>query len=137
MDFQIQACTPHFFESVKSLIAEFELDNRALEADQFLIATLNNKLIGFGRIREYENCAEMCSMGVVDEYRNKGVAKALTKALIQKTSKPLYLVCIIPQFFENFNFTITASYPPELKNKLDYCTGELVVEETYVVMKLQ
>ena len=137
MAIKIQACTPPNFELIRSYISEFELDDRALQPEQFLIAIINDKLAGFGRIREYAECAEMCSMGVLPEFRNKGVAKELTKALIQKTAKPLYLVCIIPHFFENFNFKIVTTYPPELKNKLDYCTGELVVEETYVVMKLQ
>jgi N-acetylglutamate synthase-like GNAT family acetyltransferase len=137
MAIKIQACDPPTFELIRSYISEFELDDRALQPEQFLIAIINDKLAGFGRIREYAECTEMCSMGVLPEFRNKGVAKELTKALIQKTVKPLYLVCIIPHFFENFNFKIVTTYPPELKNKLDYCTGELVVEETYVVMKLQ
>lgn len=137
IELKIGSCSSEQFTLVKNYIKAYELDDRELIADQFLVATLNDQLVGFGRIREYPLCAEMCSLGVVEEYRNKGVAKALAKALIKKTNKPLYLVCIIPQFFTEFGFEICTSYPPELANKLHYCTSELVVEEPYVVMKKQ
>ena len=55
--------------------------------------------------------------------------------LILKSSKPLFLVCIIPEFFTPFGFEIVPEYPEAMQEKLNYCTSELVVPETYVVMK--
>ncbi len=125
------------FLKIKMLIELFELDNRQLTKDQFLAASSQIGLIGFGRIKEYGSCSELCSLGVIEPQRYKGVGKQVVKALIEKAKSPLYLVCIIPEFFEPLGFTIVKKYPDELKDKLKYCTSELPVEETYVVMKYE
>ena len=111
------------------------MDNRDLKKEQFVIAKEENKILGFGRIRKHKDCDEMCSLGIIVSERNKGLAKLLIKENIKLSTQPLYLVCIIPELFIPFGFKIIAEYPPEIKNKLDYCTTDLVVEEEYVVMK--
>jgi len=75
-------------------------------------------------------------LGVLPECRRKGIGKAITQKLIEKTTSDCYLVCIIPEFFKKMGFEETDHFPPELQNKFDYCTQSLVVPETYVVMKL-
>jgi N-acetylglutamate synthase-like GNAT family acetyltransferase len=135
MNFEISACTAEQLQTVKNYISQFELDDRSLHHHQFLVAIQNTNIIGFGRIREHEGCSELCSLGVIHPERNKGVGKALTKALVKKAKQPLYLVCIIPQYFAPFGFKLCDKFPAELKNKLNYCTHELVVPETYVVMQ--
>ncbi|MDP3558035.1 MAG: GNAT family N-acetyltransferase [Bacteroidota bacterium] len=123
------------FESIKKYISEFELDNRDLKKEQFIIAKKNNELVGFGRIRKHSACDELCSLGVIIKERKKGIAKQLIQQFIKLSNQPFYLVCIIPELFIPFGFKIVTEYPEELKNKLHYCTGELIVEEEYVVMK--
>ncbi len=123
------------FKEIIRLIAQFELDDRELLATEFLAAASSGELIGFGRIREYDSCSELCSLGVLEPQRHKGIGSLLVQKLIQKATQPLYLVCIIPEFFEPFDFKITAQYPPELQQKLDYCREALSVPEEYVVMK--
>ncbi len=135
MNFEIKECTAQQLEKVKQYISQFELDDRSLHHSQFLVALQNNAIIGFGRIREHEECSELCSLGVIHPERNKGVGCALTKALIAKAKQPLYLVCIIPEFFTPLGFKVCAKYPAPLQEKLNYCTNELVVPETYVVMQ--
>lgn len=137
MSLTISNCSPHQFELIKKYIAQFELDDRSLHPSQFLVASVNNTIVGFGRIREYTNCAEMCSLGVIVPERHKGVGTELSTALMKKTKLPLYLVCIIPDYFKKLGFEICNQYPSELLDKLNYCTSSLVVPETYVVMKKQ
>lgn len=79
----------------------------------------------------------MCSLGVIEPERLKGVGKQLVQALIQKADSPLFLVCIIPSFFSPFGFITVSEYPEEMQEKLNYCTSELVVPEKYIVMKYQ
>lgn len=129
-------CSESQFEEVKKFIRTFELDNRELKQTEFLVEQKGPELLGFGRIREYNGFSELCSLGVIEHQRLKGIGKKLCQALIKKTNQPLYLVCIIPEYFSSFGFTICNEYPAEIKNKLDYCIGSLPVEETYVVMKL-
>lgn len=120
---------------IKKLIQQFELDDRDLDRQQFLVAKGNEELLGFGRIRFRENCTELCSLGVTEPKRLQGIGKDLVKALIQKAEAPLFLVCIIPNFFEPFGFVVVDEFPKAIQEKLKYCTSELVVPEKYVVMK--
>jgi N-acetylglutamate synthase-like GNAT family acetyltransferase len=131
----IQNTDDSFFELIKTYIQNFELDNRELSKEEFLVATSNHELVGFGRIRQRDNCSELCSLGVIEPERLKGVGKQLVQALIQKATEPLYLVCIIPTFFESFGFYIVDEFPEAMQEKLNYCTSELIVPEKYVVMK--
>jgi len=133
----IQNTDDSFFELIKTYIQNFELDNRELSKEEFLVATSNHELVGFGRIRQRDNCSELCSLGVIEPERLKGVGKQLVQALIQKATEPLYLVCIIPTFFEPFGFVVVEEYPEAMQEKLNYCTSELVVPEKYVVMKFK
>lgn len=103
--------------------------------EDFLIALRNDELVGFGRIRNRENCCELCSLGVTEPERLKGIGKQLVQSLIKQSGKPLYLVCIIPEYFKPFGFVVVEEYPDAMKEKLHYCTSELVVPEKYVVMK--
>ena len=131
----IQEASIQDFEKIKAYISLFELDNRDLDYRQFLVYKKENELVGFGRIRNYSDCDEICSLGVIESERKKGIGKQLVKALIQKTTSTLFLVCIIPQYFEGLNFKVTNQYPIEILEKLNYCTNSLVVEEEYVAMK--
>lgn len=125
------------FKEISRLIALFELDNRGLEATQFIMASNGQEISGFGRIRKYPTCSELCSLGVVEPRRNKGIGSRLVKELSGKVTGPLYLVCIIPGFFEPLGFYVVNEYPPEIKDKLEYCISALSVPEPYVVMKYQ
>ncbi len=124
-------------ETIKSYIAAFELDNRDLRYQQFLVAKENNALLGFARIRKHKGCDEFCSLGVLEENRFHGIARELTLAHIKQATQPLYLVCIIPEYFEKLGFKTVTEYPAEMEDKLQYCISELVVPEEYVVMKHQ
>jgi len=124
------------FDFIKQHIQLFDLDNRDLQVQQFLVAKLHNDIVGFGRIRKHKGCDEFCSLGIIEDYRHQGIAKTLTLTSIEISTQPIYLVCIIPEFFEPLGFTIVTEYPPEILDKLNYCISELTVPEPYVVMTL-
>ena len=130
-------CPENLFTKVQSYISNFELDDRALESKDFLVLSKNEQVLAFGRLRHHTHCDELCSVGVIEEARHIGLASKLIKALIASTTRPLYLVCIIPTFFESFGFEICAEYPAEIQDKLRYCVCSLVVPEPYVVMRLK
>jgi N-acetylglutamate synthase-like GNAT family acetyltransferase len=133
----IQQASESDFESIKQFIQLFELDNRDLHCNQFLVAKYSDQLLGFGRIRKHKGCDEFCSLGVIESKRFEGIAKELILARIKIATQPIYLVCIIPEYFEKLGFSIVNEYPDEIADKLNYCTSELLVPETYVVMKYQ
>jgi len=133
----INKATASDFEIIKKKIKEFDLDNRDLQVNQFLVAKQNNVLLGFGRIRKHVGCDEFCSLGVLKEKRFNGIAKLLIEARIKIATQPIYLVCITPKYFESLGFVVADKFPEEMTNKLNYCTAELAVPEKYVVMKYE
>ena len=108
-----------------------------MHCHQFLVAKENDELVGFGRIRRHNGFDEFCSLGVLEAKRFKGIAKELIFARIKIATQPIYLACIIPDYFESLGFKIVETYPPEMEDKLRYCTSELIVPEKYVVMKYE
>jgi N-acetylglutamate synthase-like GNAT family acetyltransferase len=72
---------------------------------------------------------------VIEKKRFNGIAKALIEARIKIATQPIYLVCIIPDYFKKLGFSIVDQYPAEIADKLNYCSAELMVPEPYVVMK--
>jgi N-acetylglutamate synthase-like GNAT family acetyltransferase len=130
-------CPDKLFTKVQTYISNFELDNRAMQLKEFLVLAKNDDLFAFGRLRHHQHCDELCSIGVIEEARHIGLASKLIKALIAEAKQPLYLVSIIPAFFESLGFEICKEYPQEIKDKLKYCSCSLVVPEPYVVMRLK
>lgn len=140
---EIHPCSLKDFEAVQRYVNELHLDNREMQYHQFVVAFLKNTIIGFGRIREYDDSAEICSVGVLEPFRNKGVGKKLVYALIDNfyqnnkfNRKNLYVVTIIPPYFEKFGFEITEQFPKSINDKLQYCISHLSVPEKYAVMML-
>ena len=131
----ISACSENDFPVITKLISEFYLDDNDLKSAQFLIAKDKGKVVGFGRLRQYPSCSELCSLGVVEDLRLKGIGSAVSRALIKKSTFPLYTVTIIPEFFSRFGFKIVTDFPTEIGVKHSYCTNALTVPETYVVME--
>lgn len=136
---EISPCTEEDFELVKQGIQEMCLDARSLHHSEFVVAKVDDRVVGFGRIRNYDECDELCSLGVFEKYRNQGVGKRILRRLIQHffstRNKPLYVVTVIPQYFQKFGFEKTDGYPAPIKDKLTYCMNHLYVPEEYVVMK--
>jgi N-acetylglutamate synthase-like GNAT family acetyltransferase len=123
------------FILIKEYISRFELDGRDLSQEQFLMARNADGLLGFGRIKTHEGCDEYCTLGVIENLRSKGVGKAICNAIIGASKQPLYLVCIIPEYFIPLGFKVVSEYPLQLLDKLNYCTSSLAVPEEYVVMR--
>ena len=132
---QIRKPSENDFITITRLTDLFKLDNRRLSRQQFLVAADRNEILGFGRITEYKAYSELCSLAVIESQRNKSIGTQLVHELIKKASGPLYLVCIIPEFFKALGFTVVHQYPPELKDKLGYCQSSLSVDKPYVVME--
>lgn len=133
----IQKATESEFSLIKQLINCYELDNTDLNMSQFLVANYNNELVGFGRVKKHKECDELCSLGVIETMRCQGIAKLLVKFTVEMSVRPMYVVCIIPDYFKKLGFVVVPQFPKEIEDKLNYCTSELQVPEKYVVMKFE
>lgn len=126
--------TEHEFLQIRNYIQQFELDDRNLKQEEFTAAFRENELVGFARLRQHSDCIELCSLGVVTKHRRQGIGKSIVKELIKRSTSSIHLVCIIPDFFIPFGFRVVENYPLAIQDKLNYCTQELIVPETYVAM---
>jgi N-acetylglutamate synthase-like GNAT family acetyltransferase len=129
--------TEEEFNHVCRLIKEYELDDRNLLKNEFIIALKNGKLTAFGRLKKYHDCAELCSVGVLKTHRNSHIGNELIQFILKQNIRPLYVVCIIPEYFQRFGFVVTENYPSSIQAKLSYCINQLPVNEKYVVMALK
>lgn len=133
--FKISACTEKHFETVKQSVQDLQLDDREMIPEQFLVAEENGQVIGYVRSRSYSEFSELCTLGVPEAFRSRGVAVSLVSAFLKKSNRPLYVVTVIPEFFAKLGFEICEDYPFQIHQKLGYCKGSLAVEDPYVVMR--
>jgi N-acetylglutamate synthase-like GNAT family acetyltransferase len=123
------------FEQVKKYARQFDLDDENMEMSQFKVLLANNKLAAFGRMKVHKDGIELCTVGVVEEFRGKKLGQALVRDFIKSTKQDIYLVTVIPDFFNKMGFKEVKEYPASIKEKSEMCGTKHHVDETYVVMK--
>ncbi len=121
---------------IQRLASSFDLDCEDIGWKQFQVCRSNNKIIGFGRLRQHPDCTEVATIGVDKEERGKGIGSAVVKELIRIGPPEIYLTCVIPDFFSRFGFIPVKQYPPVLRKKVDFCKLYHFTEEQIFVMKL-
>lgn len=124
-------------KQIAAYVEAYVLDDEDLQPQQFVAALAGKTLVGFGRLRKHNDCDELCTLGVIEEHRGKGVGKALVNKIKKLAQQNLYLVCIIPDYFVPLGFSVIhEKIPAAMKRKHQRCTSEYVVEEEYCVMAL-
>ncbi len=97
-------------EIIFSLAKKYNLESNDMDANQFLVAEIDGKIIGFGRLLQHKDCIELGTIGVIEEYRNKGIGKKIVLELLKKAIemgyKSIYLTTLIPEYFKKFGFKV-------------------------------
>lgn len=119
-----------------------ELDNRDIVPESFLIAKVDEKVIGCIRHKFHdENTVEICSLGVLPNFRGKGIGKALLKKklneLINKNIRPIYVVTVDDRIFVPLGFKHDSNPKTAVQNKIKWCEKHLPVEKEYFAMKYE
>lgn len=123
------------FPVIQQLAKSFDLDMENVSWKQFVVMKKENNIIGFGRLRDYPEFAEIATIGVIHSERNKGVGSSIVKELIRTGPKEMYVTCVIPDFFSKFGFQTVKQYPPVLQKKVDFCKCYHFSDEQIFVMK--
>ncbi len=105
------------FEDVRSYLKKFVLDSSEATKEQFKVLLYDDKLAAFGRLKQRKDGTELCSIGVVEEYRGKKLGEAIVKDILSTINTDVYLVTVIPNFFKKLGFKETKEYPASLKDK--------------------
>ncbi len=103
---------------IHSLIHRVGINPMDLNWRHFTIATNSRgDFIGCGQLKPHKDGSlELASLAVEEQFRGKGVARALIEHLMAKGSRPLYLMCRaeLQPLYEKFGFRVIEgeSMPP-------------------------
>lgn len=123
------------FEQIKQLVEELWLDNENMQPEQFKVLSDKGKVIAFGRLREYEDSTELCSIGVVKEFQQRKFGTEMVNYLLNLAKRDVYVVTIAPDFFAKFGFKPIEEPPAPIQKKFQRCETEFHVGKPYFAMK--
>jgi len=120
---RIRNATKADFAQILNLAKKLELDYSGMEAEDFLVAEDSRKIVGICALKKHKDCIELCSLGVDENYRKRGLGKKLVLGVLKKAKGEVYLATIIPEFFERFGFEKSAQIPLSMIKKSEWCQG--------------
>lgn len=129
---RIRKAGPADFAQIIGLAKGYGLNYFGMEADNFWVAEEGLQILGIIGLRRYRDCQELCSLGVIEEFRKRGIGTKLVFALLAEVKDDVYLATIIPRFFEKLGFKSAEDIPPSMVKTSDWCEG--CTKERCVVM---
>lgn len=126
----------HFdFPEIIELLEELHLDLDHLDPEQFVVSLVDDAVVGAGRVLEYDNALELCSVGVLPDFRGKGIGRSIVRDLLkQYQGQSVYVVTDIPDFFSRFGFVPVEDFPDEIASKRQKCLSELDCQLAQVML---
>ena len=107
-DLIFRPATREDFPAIRELIHTVGINPTGLDWRRFLLAvTGTGVLVGCGQIKPHKDGSrELASIAVREEYRGRGVARALILRLLEGQPRPLYLMCRarLGSFYNQYGF---------------------------------
>lgn len=107
-DYTIARATRRDRARIRRLVWKVGINPFGLRWQNFLVAKDGRKkLIGCGQLKPHgKRTIELASIAVEEEFRSRGVARAVIEELLAGAPRPLYLVCLprLTRFYERFGF---------------------------------
>ncbi len=131
---------------IKDLINLVGINPMGLDWKRFVVAVNDeDKVIACGQLKPHgEDTVELASIATLPEYRGQGLARAVIEDLLQKSPRPLYLMCISHNgpMYEKFGFrSVTENQMPKffrrIKKVFDLADVFRKSDEELLVMKLE
>ena len=120
---RIRSAKKEDFGGIIRLAEAYGLDYSDMESDAYWVAVDGKKIIGIIGLKRHPECAELCSLGVDEGFRGRGIGQRLVRALLKKAGGEIYLATIIPAFFQKFGFEKAPLVPASMIKKSDWCLG--------------
>ena len=96
-------------------LKKYQLDTEGLDYSQFVVATEDGNLVGFGRLKKTGKTYEIGSVVVIEERKDRGIDSLIIQHLIDFS--PVNMVCVITDLADHFRklgFVETRDVPLEL-----------------------
>lgn len=115
---------PDEIKTIYGLAYKMDLDSQDMDYEDFTVIEDKGYIVAFGRLKKRGDAIELGTLGVVEKYRGKGLAKKIVGDLLSKTDRDVYLTTLIPAFFEKFGFKELSTPPPQsLIRTKEFCEG--------------
>lgn len=121
MHIELAQAQPNDMSDLLLKAKALDLDCEEMDVSDFTVAKKGDEIIGFGRLKRYDVCLEASTIGVVKEEQGKGIGSMIVKELLKRSKEDLYLICVIPGFFERFGFAEVDTFPDVLLKKCEFC----------------
>ena len=81
---------------IDDLIHEVGINPSGLDWRRFIVAVnAHGVVVGCGQVKPHgKDILELASIAVKPEYRGQGIARKIIEILLERTPRPLYLMCI-------------------------------------------
>jgi threonine dehydratase len=108
---------------IRSQLEREHLDTEHLEPEQFITIREGGGIVGFGRVKPYEQTYELASVWVAEEHRGKRLGELVTRELVRRFPQDeVYLTTDaavgLPAYYERLGFLRTEILPDELVAKI-------------------
>jgi len=138
---EIRAAKPNDKPQIENILRICELDSRNLKVEDFLVIHNFQQIAGCIRHKIHSgNIAEICSWGVLPEFRQRGLGRQLLKEKIrelkEKKFSDIYVITVEEKYFTGSGFLRDAHPPRVIQEKIDWCTIHLPYPLPYFAMKL-
>jgi N-acetylglutamate synthase-like GNAT family acetyltransferase len=111
------------FPQILKLAQSNDLDYSGMEADDYWVAEEDGLVRGICGKRTHPDCLELCSLGVDEAYRGRGLGRRLVLALLRETTDDICLATVIPGFFRRFGFVGARRIPVSMIKKSEWCAS--------------
>ncbi len=120
---RVRKARPADWPQILELARKYDLDYEEMQADDFWVIASGRRIEGICGLKKHPDCFELCSLGVKEDRRGRGLANRLVLELLKTTPADLYLATVIPKFFEKFGFRRTDNPPASMVKKADWCAN--------------
>jgi amino-acid N-acetyltransferase len=116
-DVHTRLATVQDMHDIECIASTYFLDIEGLGYSDFIVATLENKIIGIASFKQNE-CPELHTIAVHPNYRGKGIGALLVKELgptLCKDHERIFVRTTAPKFFKKVGFVTLGN---EMKKEL-------------------
>jgi N-acetylglutamate synthase-like GNAT family acetyltransferase len=145
VNYEIRPALESESAQIKDLIHLVGINPTALDWKRFIVAVNEQgEVIGCGQVKPHgKDVLELASIAVLPEHRGQGIARKIIEALLEKTPRPLYLMCMAHNgpMYERFGFrSITYEQMPRYYQRIKkvFDVANIIRrDEELLVMKLE